>query len=142
MKTYLPKVDEIQRKWYVVDAEGQILGRLAVKIANTLRGRNKPTYTPHLDTGDFVVVINAGKVALSGTKDENKYYLTYSGHMSGQKERTAKQVRERHPEQLVQDAVSGMMPIGRLSRQQLTKLKVYAGSTHPHEAQKPEPLAI
>ncbi len=142
MKTYLPKVDEIQRRWYIVDAEGLILGRLAVRIAEVLRGRHKPTYTPHLDTGDFIVVINADKVQMTGRKNEDKKYLSYSGWMGGQKECTAAQLRERHPEQLIEKAVWGMMPHGKLGRAQFRKLKVYAGPEHRHTAQNPEPLEI
>ena len=142
MKTYLPKTDEIQRKWWVVDAEGVILGRMAVKIANILRGKDKPTYTPHLDCGDHVVVINAEKVAMTGNKNTKKIYQDYSGYMGGLKQRTADVIRERDPERLVQQAVWGMMPKGRLGRQQFTKLKVYAGVNHPHEAQQAEPLAL
>ncbi len=142
MKTYLPKPEEIQRKWLVVDAEGQVLGRLAAKVANALRGRNKPIYTPHLDTGDFVVVINAEKVLLTGRKEERKVYLDYSGYMGGQKHTTAREVRARKPRRLIEDAVWGMMPHGRLGRAQFGKLKVYAGAEHPHQAQNPEPLEV
>ena len=142
MKTYLPKTDEIQRKWWVVDAEGAILGRIAVKIANILRGKDKPTYTPHLDCGDHVIVINAEKVAMTGNKNTRKIYQDYSGYMGGLKQRTADVIRERDPERLVQQAVWGMMPKGRLGRQQFTKLKVYAGTDHPHEAQQAESLAL
>ena len=138
MKTYLAKANEIDRKWLLIDAEGQILGRLAVKIANLIRGREKAIYTPHIDTGDFVVVINADKVKLTGDKENKKIYQSYSGYMGGLKLRTAKEVREKHPTHLVKDAVKGMMPRNRLARQQLTKLKVYASDHHPHEAQKPE----
>ena len=142
MKTYLPKENEIQRKWHVIDAEGQVLGRMAVTIANILRGRNKAIYTPHLDTGDFVIVINADKVKLTGAKEEKKIYQTYSGWMGGQKEKTAKEMRAKHPEKLVELAVRGMIPHNRLGRQVITKLKVYAGSEHPHQAQNPQPLSI
>ncbi|MBP5638140.1 MAG: 50S ribosomal protein L13 [Victivallales bacterium] len=141
-KTYLPKVDEIERKWYVIDADGLVLGRLAVQIANIIRGRHKATYTPHLDCGDFVVVINAEKVVLTGRKDTDKIYQDYTGYMSGLKERKASVIRERHPERMILDAVWGMMPKGRLGRAQYSKLKVYAGAEHPHTAQKCEPLAI
>lgn len=142
MKTYLPKAEEIQRKWHVIDADGQILGRMAAKIADILRGRHKAIYTPHLDTGDFVVVINAEKVAMTGRKSENKLYQDYSGYMGGRKETTAKEVRAKNPTRLVEDAVWGMMPKGRLGRQQYSKLKVYAGPDHPHEAQQPESLEV
>ncbi|RMD85350.1 MAG: 50S ribosomal protein L13 [Lentisphaerae bacterium] len=142
MKTYLPKVDQIERKWYLVDAEGQTLGRLAVKIANILRGRHKPIYTPHLDTGDYVIVVNAEKVKLSGNKEKKKIYQDYSGWMGGLKEQTAAEVRARKPERLIRDAVSGMIPRNRLGRQVLRKLKVYAGPNHEHAAQKPEKLEL
>ena len=128
-KTYLPKVNEIERKWHVINAEGLVLGRLAVQIANILRGRNKAIYTPHLDTGDFVIVINAEKVVLTGRKDTRKIYQDYSGYMGGLREQTADVIRKKHPE-------------GRLGREQFKKLKVYAGPEHPHMAQKAEPLEI
>jgi len=141
-KTYLPKVNEIERKWHVINAEGQVLGRLAVQIANILRGRNKAIYTPHLDTGDFVIVINAEKVVLTGRKDTQKIYQDYSGYMGGLREQTADVIRRKHPERMILDAVWGMMPKGRLGREQFGKLKVYAGPDHPHAAQKAEPLEI
>ena len=140
MKTFLPKVGEIEQKWWVVDATDLILGRVAVKIADTLRGKNKPIYTPHLDCGDFVIVINAEKVAMTGNKNTKKIYQDYSGHMGGLKERTADVIRARHPERLIRQAVWGMMPKGRLGRAQFRKLKIYAGSEHPHEAQQAEPF--
>ncbi len=142
MKTTLPKVSELDPKWVVVDAEGKILGRLAVEVARILRGKNKPTYTPHLDTGDHVVVINAKKVVLSGRKEEGKIYQRYSGYRGGLKEFTAAQIRATHPERMIESAVRGMLPKNRLGRQIYTKLKVYAGSEHPHAAQKPEAIAI
>jgi large subunit ribosomal protein L13 len=142
MKTFIPKVDEIKRKWWVVDADGLVLGRLAVRVADILRGKNKPTYTPHLDCGDFVVVINAEKVKLTGTKEEKKIYQDFSLYMSGQKEQTAAQVRARKPTRLIQDAVWGMLPKGVLGRAQFEKLKVYAGAEHPHAAQQPAKLDI
>lgn len=138
MKTFLPKVNEIERKWYVVDATGLVLGRLATRIAARLRGKDKPIYTPHLDCGDFVVVINAEKVALTGHKDTNKIYEDYTGYMSGRKLQTADVVREKNPTRLIRDAVWGMMPKGKLGRAQFAKLKVYAGPEHAHEAQKCE----
>lgn len=138
MKTYLPKVDEIDRKWYVVDAQDKVLGRLAVDIANVLRGRHKPSYTPHLDTGDFVVVINADKVKLTGRKDTQKTYQDYSGWMGGRTVVTADRIRATKPERMIEDAVWGMLPKGRLGRAQLRKLKVYAGGEHPHAAQTPD----
>jgi large subunit ribosomal protein L13 len=142
MKTFLPKVDEIERKWWLVDAEDQVLGRMAVRIADVLRGKHKPTFTTHLDCGDFVVVVNADKVRLTGNKESQKIYQDYSGHMGGLKEQTAAVVRSKNPERLVRDAVWGMMPKGRLGRAQFGKLKVYAGPDHPHQAQKVEPLPL
>lgn len=138
MGTYLAKKGEIERKHVLFDAEGVPLGRLAVKIANVLRGKDQPTYTPHVDTGAFVVVVNAAKVALSGDKEEKKIYTDYSGYPGGLKEHTAADIRARKPERLVKDAVWGMLPHGRLGRAQFKKLKVYAGPEHPHEAQKLE----
>lgn len=140
MKTHLPKVDLNQRKWHVVDADGAVLGRLAVQVANILRGRNKPVYTPHLDAGDFVIVINAEKVKLTGNKEVAKQYMSYSGWKGGEKYRSVAQVRERNPENLIHHAVKGMIPKNRLGRQLLTKLKVYKGPNHPHAAQKPAVL--
>ncbi len=142
MKSYLPKVNEIEREWRVVDADGAVLGRLAVKIANALRGKDKATFTPHLDCGDFIVVVNAEKVLLTGRKEEGKIYQDYSGYMGGLKEQTAAEIRERNPERLIRDAVWGMMPKGRLGRQQITKLKIYTGSEHPHAAQKPKEMSV
>ena len=142
MKTFLPKVDVNARKWYLVDAEGKVLGRLAAQIANILRGKNKPIYTPHLDTGDFVVVINAEKVVLTGKKETQKTYMTYSGYKGGEKYRTVAQVRATHPERIIIHAVKGMLPKNRLAARMLKRLKVYAGPNHPHQAQKPEPLEI
>ena len=142
MKTYLPKVNLDERKWHVVDANGAILGRLAVQIANILRGKNKPVFTAHLDAGDFVVVINAEKVAVTGKKEEDKKFMTYSGWKGSEKYTSVAQIRTRHPEKLITHAVKGMIPKNRLGRQLLTKLKVYKGSVHPHAAQLPAPLAI
>jgi large subunit ribosomal protein L13 len=141
MKTYLPKISDDQRKWHVIDAEGAILGRLAAQIANVLRGKNKPIYTPHLDAGDFVVVINAEKVVLTGKKEEQKEFMTYSGWKGGEKYRSVSQVRAAHPERLIEHAVKGMIPKNRLGSQLLTKLKVYSGPKHPHSAQQPATLA-
>ncbi len=141
MKTFLPKVDLNQRKWHVIDANGAVLGRLAAQIANKLRGKDKPVYTPHLDAGDFVVVINAEKVLVTGKKETNKKFMTYSGWKGGEKYRSVAQVRASHPEQLITHAVRGMVPKNRLGRVLMTKLKVYKGDKHPHTAQKPEPLA-
>jgi large subunit ribosomal protein L13 len=141
MKTFLPKVDLEGRKWHVIDADGAVLGRLAVQVANLLRGRNKPVYTPHLDAGDFVVVINAEKVRLTGKKETGKRFMSYSGWKGGEKYTSVAQVRARHPEKLITHAVRGMVPKNRLGRVLMTKLKVYKGNQHPHAAQKPEPLA-
>jgi large subunit ribosomal protein L13 len=140
MKTYLPKVDVNARKWHVVDANGRVLGRLAAEVANTLRGKNKPVYTPHLDAGDFVVVINAEKIAVTGRKETDKRYMSYSGWRGGEKYRTVAEVRARHPERLILHAVKGMIPKNRLGARLLTKLKVYRGENHPHQAQQPTPL--
>jgi large subunit ribosomal protein L13 len=142
MKTYLPKVKLDQRKWHVIDAKGAVLGRLAVQVANALRGKDKPVYTPHLDAGDFVVVINAEKVLLTGKKEMQKKYRTYSGWKGGEKYRSVEQVRARHPERLITHAVRGMVPKNRLGRALMTKLKVYKGDQHPHAAQQPQPLAV
>ena len=141
MKTHLPKVNLDQRKWHVIDANGAILGRLAVQIADILRGKNKPVYTPHLDAGDFVVVINADKVAVTGKKETNKLFMTYSGWKGGEKYTSVAQIRARHPERLITHAVRGMVPKNRLGRVLMTKLKVYKGGQHPHSAQQPAPLA-
>ncbi len=142
MKSYLAKQNETERRHILVDADGATLGRLAVKIADALRGKDKPTYTPHIDTGAVVIVINAGKVTLSGKKEENKIYQDYSGYRSGLKEQTASAIREKHPERLIKDAVWGMLPKGRLGRQVFKKLKVYTGTEHPHEAQMPEKVSF
>ena len=142
MKTYLAKANEIERKHVLFDAAGVPLGRLAVKIANSLRGKDRPTYTPHVDTGDFVIVINAAKVALTGSKNVNKTYESYTGHRSGHKIVTANIVREKNPERMIREAVWGMLPKGRLGRAQYAQLKVYAGADHPHAAQKPETVKL
>ena len=142
MKTYVPKLAEIKRGWWVVDAEGMTLGRLATEVAVRLRGKHKPTFTPFLDTGDHVVVINAGKVVLSGRKWDQKLYRRYSGYPGGLKEISAGRLVQRHPHRLVEFAVRGMLPKGPLGRQMARKLKVYAGSSHPHVAQEPRPLQI
>jgi large subunit ribosomal protein L13 len=141
MKTYLPKVNLDQRKWHVIDADGAVLGRLAVQVADLLRGKNKPVFTPHLDAGDFVVVINAEKVALTGKKETQKRFMSYSGWKGGEKYTSVAQVRARHPEKLITHAVRGMVPKNRLGRVLMTKLKVYKGSAHPHAAQQPDSLA-
>jgi large subunit ribosomal protein L13 len=142
MKTHLPKINVDQRKWHVIDANGAILGRLAVQIADTLRGKNKPVYTPHLDAGDFVVVINAEKVALTGKKETDKLFMTYSGWKGGEAYRSVAQIRAKHPEKLITHAVRGMVPKNRLGRKLMTKLKVFSGDKHPHAAQQPAPLAV
>src|SRR6266705_455638 len=141
MKTHLPKVNLDQRKWHVVDANGAVLGRLAAQVADVLRGKDKPIYTPHLDAGDFVVVINAEKVVLTGKKETKKKFMTYSGWKGGEKYTSVAQVRAKHPEKLITHAVRGMVPKNRLGRVLMTKLIVYKGSKHPHEAQTPAALA-
>jgi large subunit ribosomal protein L13 len=141
MKTHLPKVNLDQRKWHVIDADGAVLGRLAVQIADILRGKNKPVFTPHLDAGDFVVVINAEKVRVTGKKETDKEFMTYSGWKGGEKYATVAQRRARHPELLITHAVRGMVPKNRLGRVLMTKLKVYKGEKHPHAAQQPQTLA-
>jgi large subunit ribosomal protein L13 len=133
---------EVERKWYVVDAEGQTLGRLATEIATVLRGKNKPQYTPHVDTGDFVVVVNAEKVVVTGRKAEQKVYRRHSGYPGGLKETSYEQMMERRPTEILRRAVKGMMPKNRLARQQLRKLKIYAGPEHPHAAQNPQPYEV
>ena len=140
MKTHLPKVNLDQRKWHVIDADGVVLGRLAAQVADILRGKNKPVYTPHLDAGDFVVVVNAEKVRVTGKKETDKEYMSYSGWKGGEKYRTVANVRENHPEMLIHRAVRGMIPKNRLGRVLLTKLKVYKGTEHPHSAQQPAKL--
>ena len=140
MKTYLPKVNLDQRKWHVIDADGAVLGRLAAQVADILRGKNKPVFTPHLDAGDFVVVINAEKVRVTGKKETDKEFMTYSGWKGGEKYTTVAQVRAKHPEKLILHAVKGMIPKNRLGSRLLTKLKVFKGAKHPHAAQKPEAL--
>jgi len=142
MKTYSAKPGEITREWYVVDADGKTLGRLATQIADMLRGKRKPEYTPHCDTGDFVVVVNAEKIAVTGNKRADKKYYRHSGYPGGIKERTLEEMLARRPEEVIRHAVKGMLPRNRLARKQLTKLKVYAGPDHPHAAQKPTPMEI
>jgi large subunit ribosomal protein L13 len=142
MKTLVPKADPDDRGWHVIDADGAVLGRLAAQVANVLRGKNKPVYTPHLDLGDFVVVVNASKVVLTGNKEHAKEYMSYSGWKGGERYRPVKEVRAKHPERLVLHAVKGMLPKNRLGARLLTKLKVYSGSEHPHSAQQPAVLAV
>lgn len=141
-KTYLPPVDTIERNWYIVDAADQRLGRLASEIAMVLRGKNKPTFTPHLDTGDFVVVINAEKVVVTGKKSSQKLYRRHSGRPGGMKVEPFHKLQARLPERIIEQAVKGMLPKNTLGRQLFTKLKVYAGDQHPHQAQQPEILDI
>jgi large subunit ribosomal protein L13 len=142
MKSYMARPLEVERRWYVVDAEGQTLGRLATEIARILRGKNKPQYTPHVDTGDFVVVVNAEKVVVTGKKAEQKVYRRHSGYPGGLKETSYEQMMERRPTEILRRAVKGMMPKNRLARQQLRKLKIYAGPEHPHAAQNPQRLEV
>jgi large subunit ribosomal protein L13 len=142
MKSYMARPLEVERRWYVVDAEGQTLGRLATEIARLLRGKNKPQYTPHVDTGDFVVVVNAEKVVVTGKKAEQKVYRRHSGYPGGLKETSYEQMMERRPTEILRRAVKGMMPKNRLARQQLRKLKIYAGPEHPHAAQNPQPYEV
>lgn len=139
-KTRSVKKEEVNRRWFVVDADGMVLGRLCTRIATVLRGKHTPQYTPHTDTGDFVIVINADKVRLTGNKELQKTYQHYSGYPGGQKEFTAQQLRERRPERIIERGVKGMLPKNRLGNAMYKKLFVYAGAEHPHAAQKPEPL--
>jgi len=140
MKTYSAKPGEITRDWYLVDAEGKTLGRLATQIADMLRGKGKPQYTPHVDTGDFVIVVNAEKIQVTGNKLDQKRYYRHSGYPGGLRSRTLREQLERRPTEVLRMAVKGMLPRNRLARQQITKLKIYAGPEHPHESQKPKPL--
>ncbi len=142
MKTLLPKVNEIQKKWFVVDASGKVLGRLATQLATRLRGKHRPDFTPHLDTGDFIIVINAEKVKLTGNKLDKKMYHRHSGYLGGLKSINARTMLEKKPEEVIRLAVKRMMPKNKLARQQMKKLKIYRGAAHPHQAQMPEPLEI
>ncbi|HMK51698.1 MAG TPA: 50S ribosomal protein L13 [Thermodesulfobacteriota bacterium] len=137
MKTYQAKKGEVQRQWYLVNAEGKVLGRLAAELAKMLKGKNKPTYTPHQDTGDFVIVINAGKVALTGKKMKDKIYYHHTGYPGGIKEINAEKLLAKKPTEMIRMAVKGMLPKNSLGRQMIRKLKIYAGANHPHEPQKP-----
>jgi large subunit ribosomal protein L13 len=141
-KTYLPPQESLERKWYVVDASDQRLGRLASEVAMILRGKNKPTYTPHMDTGDFVIIVNAEKIDVTGKKRSQKLYRRHSGRPGGMKTETFSQLQSRLPERIVEQAIKGMLPKNTLGRHLFTKLKVYAGPDHPHQAQKPETLNI
>jgi large subunit ribosomal protein L13 len=142
MKTFLAKKGTVQPKWHLVDADGVVLGRLAVKVANLLRGRHRASYTPHVDTGDYVVVVNAAKVVLTGKKEVQKSYMSFSGYVGGEKYRSVAEMRARHPEYIIEHAVKGMLPRNRLARKMLTKLRVFPGATHTHEAQSPVKIAI
>jgi large subunit ribosomal protein L13 len=142
MKTYVATAQDRERNWLLVDAEGQTLGRLATQIADALRGKRKPAYTPHVDTGDFVVVVNAEKISVTGQKRSEKMYYRHSGYPGGLKSRTLNDMLERRPEEVIRLAVKGMLPKNRLARKQLTKLKIYAGPEHPHTAQQPKPLEL
>ena len=142
MKTYSAKPGEITREWYLVDAEGKTLGRLATQIADTLRGKRKPHFTPHVDTGDFVIVVNAEKIQVTGNKLDQKRYYRHSGYPGGIRSRTLREQLERRPTEVLRVAVKGMLPKNRLARQQITKLKIYAGPEHPHEAQNPKSLEL
>jgi len=142
MTSYMQKKETVERKWYVIDAEGKSLGRVASLAASYLRGKNKPTYTPHIDCGDNIIIINAKKVLLTGNKEEKKMYYNHSMYQGGLRERTAKEMRERYPIEMMERAVKGMLPHNRLGRQMYKKLFVYEGETHPHMAQKPEKMEV
>jgi large subunit ribosomal protein L13 len=142
MKTFQAKKVEVQHQWYLVDAEGKVLGRLASELAKILRGKNKPIYTPHVDTGDFVIVVNAGKVTLTGKKMKDKVYYHHTGHPGGIREISAEKLMAKKPTEMIRIAVKGMLPKTSLGRQMIQKLKIYTGPNHPHEAQKPIPLQI
>ncbi|GIV58776.1 MAG: 50S ribosomal protein L13 [Bacteroidetes bacterium] len=141
-KTYSAKAGEIERRWYVIDAENQTVGRLASRVAAILRGKHKPSFTPHVDTGDFVIVVNADKVRFTGKKEVEKEYFYHTGYPGGGKVRTPKEMRQRRPTFIVENAVRGMLPKGPLGRRMFKKLKVYAGPEHPHAAQEPQPLSL
>lgn len=142
MPTYIPKAGAIERRWYVIDASGKVLGKVATTAASVLAGKRKPIYTPFLDTGDHVVVINADAVVLTGKKETDKVYHHHSGYLGGMKSRAAKDVRRERPERILEDAIRGMLPKTRLGRAMFLKLKVYRGAKHPHQAQKPQPLNL
>ncbi|MCM0754936.1 50S ribosomal protein L13 [Desulfovibrio aminophilus] len=142
MKTYTPKESELNREWFVVDASDKILGRLAARIAHRLRGKHKPEFAPHMDNGDFLVVVNAEKVAVTGKKLDKKMYYKHTNHPGGIKERTLRQMLDKKPEEVLRAAVKGMLPKNRLARRLLNKLKVYAGAEHPHASQQPKPLDL
>ena len=140
--TYMQKKEDVKRNWVVIDAEGQTLGRLATQAAHVLRGKHKPTYTPHIDGGDYVIIVNADKLNLTGTKLDDKIYYNHSGYTGGLRERTARVMKEQYPVEMVERAIKGMLPKGRLGRQMYKKLFVYAGSEHPHAAQKPVEMKV
>jgi len=142
MPTYIPKVDEAQRKWFLIDAKDRVLGKVATKVATILMGKDKPIFTPFLDTGDHVVVVNAAAVHLTGRKESLKLYRHHSGHPGGLKTAAASDVRGKHPERLIEEAVRGMLPKTKLGRAMFAKLKVYTGEKHPHQAQRPQPIAV
>ena len=142
MKSFMASPSNIERKWYVVDAEGKTLGRLASEVAKVLRGKNKPTFTPHIDTGDYVIVVNAAKIAVTGKKLDQKIYYHHSDYVGGMKETTLREMLAKKPEKVIELAVKGMLPKGPLGRQMITKLHVYAGSEHEQQAQKPEALTF
>jgi len=142
MKTFNAKKDAVERNWYLIDAKDKVLGRIAVEIARRLRGKHKPTYTPHADAGDFIVVVNAEKIALTGKKLDDKFYYRHTGYPGGIKSVTAGKLQQRKPGEILKIAVKGMLPKNTLGRMMLKKLKVYAGSDHPHEAQRPQPLEL
>jgi large subunit ribosomal protein L13 len=142
MSTHVTKLSEIERRHYVIDAEGQVLGRLATRVASLLRGKGKVNYSPHLDVGDFVIIVNASKIVLTGNKMEDKTYFRHSGYPGGEKHMSVKRLLETRPEQVVRRAVRGMLPKNKLGRQMLKKLRVYGGPDHPHQAQRPEPLTF
>ena len=142
MTSYMQKKETVERKWYVIDAEGKSLGRVATLAATYLRGKNKPTYTPHIDCGDYIIIVNASKVNLTGNKLENKMYYDHSQYQGGLRERNAKTMREQYPEEMIERAVKGMLPHNRLGRQMYKKLFVYAGAEHKQQAQKPEVLEV
>ena len=142
MKTFLAKKETVQPKWYLIDAEGQVLGRLAVKAANIIRGRNKASYTPSVDTGDYVVIINAEKIVLTGKKEERNEYMSFSGFVGGESYRSLKLMRERHPEFIIEHAVKGMLPKNLIAARMLKKLRVFAGPAHTHEANNPQKISV
>ncbi len=142
MPTYIPKADALERRWFVIDASGKVLGKVATAAADVLTGKRKPIYTPFLDTGDHVVVVNADRVVLTGRKEEGKVYRHHTGYMGGLKTRTVREVRREHPVRLVEEAIRGMLPKTKLGRAMFLKLKVYGGAKHPHQAQKPQPLTL